>query len=48
MSASVSILSASRPMFGFSLVLAMTGAVLTGNGFLELFTLPFLHHGGDR
>ncbi len=43
-SASVSILSASRPMFGFSLVLAVIGAVLTTNGFLALFTLPFLHH----
>ncbi len=43
-SASVSILSASRPMFGFSLVLAAIGALLTANGFLELFMLPFLHH----
>ncbi len=43
-SASVSILSASRPMFGFSLVLAVAGAGLAANGFLQLFTLPFLHH----
>ncbi len=43
-SASVSILAASRPMFGFSLILAAAGAVLTANGFLGLFTLPFLHH----
>jgi hypothetical protein len=43
--ASVSILASSRPMFGFSLVLAAIGAVLTANGFLQLFTLPFLHHG---
>lgn len=42
--ASVSILAASRPTFGFSLVLAVTGAALTVNGFLQVFTLPFLHH----
>jgi hypothetical protein len=43
-SASVSILSTSRPMFWFSLVLAVLGAVLTLNGYTRLFTLPFLHH----
>jgi uncharacterized protein DUF4337 len=43
-SASVSILSTSRPMFWFSLVLAVLGAVLTVNGYARLFTLPFLHH----
>jgi Domain of unknown function (DUF4337) len=43
-SASVSILSTSRPMFWFSLVLAMLGAVFTVNGYAHLFTLPFLHH----
>src|SRR5882672_9611125 len=43
-SASVSILSASRPMFWFSLVLALLGAVLALNGFTALFALPFLHH----
>jgi hypothetical protein len=43
-SASVSILSTSRPMFWFSLVLAVVGAVLTLNGFTRLFPLPFLHH----
>jgi len=43
--ASVSILSTSRPMFWFSLGLAVIGAGLTSNGFLQLFTLPFLHHG---
>ena len=42
-SASVSILSTSRPMFWFSLVLAALGAALTLNGFTPLFTLPFLH-----
>jgi len=43
-SASVSILSTSRPMFWFSLVLAVLGAVLTVNGYTRLFTLSFLHH----
>ncbi|OLD37721.1 MAG: hypothetical protein AUI57_09820 [Candidatus Rokubacteria bacterium 13_1_40CM_2_68_8] len=43
-SASVSILSTSRPMFWFSLVLAVLGAALTLNGFTPLFALPFLHH----
>jgi len=43
--ASVSILSTSRPMFWFSLGLAVLGALLTANGFLQLFALPFLHHG---
>src|SRR5882724_7931873 len=43
-SASVSILSTSRPMFWFSLVLAVFGAVLTVNGYTHLFPLPFLHH----
>jgi len=35
-------------VFLFSLVLAVAGAGLAANGFLQLFTLPFLHHGGDR
>ena len=43
-SASVSILSTSRPMFWFSLVLTALGAALTLNGFTPLFALPFLHH----
>src|SRR5438093_499595 len=43
-SASVSILSSSRPMFWFSLVLALLGTVLALNGFVPLFTLPLLHH----
>src|SRR6266513_3217976 len=46
--ASVAILSTSRPMFGFSLVLAVIGAVLTANGFTQVFTLPFLHHGASH
>lgn len=41
--ASVSILSASRPMFWFSLLLASAGALLTVNGFTLLARLPFLH-----
>ena len=43
-SASVSILSTSRAMFFFSLILAVGGAALTANGFLLVFHLPFLHH----
>jgi hypothetical protein len=42
--ASVSILAASRPMFFFSLVLALCGALLTVNGYTLLFRLPLLHH----
>lgn len=41
---SVAILSASRPMFWFSMILAVTGAVCTMNGFLLFARLPFLHH----
>ena len=43
-SASVAILSTSRPMFWFSLIPAIFGAALTVNGFVPIFTLPFLHH----
>ena len=43
-SASVSILSTSRPMFWFSLVLALVGAAFAVNGFVPIFRLPFLHH----
>ena len=42
--ASVSILATSRPMFAFSLVLAVGGALLTVNGFTLFFRIPFLHH----
>jgi hypothetical protein len=42
-SASVSILSTSRPMFWFSSVLAVLGALSTINGFLLVFKVPFLH-----
>jgi hypothetical protein len=41
--ASVSILSTSRPMFWFSSVLAVLGAVSMINGFLLVFKLPFMH-----
>ncbi len=42
--ASVSILATSRPMFLFSMVLALGGALLTLNGFTLWFRFPFLHH----
>ena len=41
---SVAILATSRPMFWFSLVLAVGGATLAANGFLLVFRLPLLHH----
>jgi hypothetical protein len=41
---SVSILSTSRPMFLFSVALAVLGAIFTANGFLLFFRLPLLHH----
>jgi hypothetical protein len=41
---SVSILSTSRPMFWFSMTLAVLGVVFTANGFLLFFRLPLLHH----
>jgi hypothetical protein len=43
-SSSVSILAGSRPMFWFSMTLALIGLVLTANGFLLFFRFPFLHH----
>jgi Domain of unknown function (DUF4337) len=44
---SVSILARSRLIFFFSLALALVGVVLTANGYLLAFKLPFLHgHGG--
>ncbi|MBI2014742.1 MAG: DUF4337 domain-containing protein [Candidatus Rokubacteria bacterium] len=43
-SSSVSILAASRPMFGFSLALAGLGGLLALNGFTLLVKLPFLRH----
>jgi Skp family chaperone for outer membrane proteins len=41
---SVSILSTSRPMFWFSMTLAVLGVIFTANGFLLFFRLPLLHH----
>jgi hypothetical protein len=41
----VSILSRSRPVFYFSLLLAVVGATLTLNGYFILFQLPWLHEG---
>jgi hypothetical protein len=41
-SASVAILAASRPMFWFSLALAILGALATANGFTLLVRLAFL------
>ena len=41
--ASIAILSASRPMFWFSSVLAFCGLLLMINGFTLLVHLPFLH-----
>lgn len=41
--ASVSILSSSRAVFYFSLGAALLGAVLSTNGFMLWFRLPFLH-----
>jgi hypothetical protein len=44
---SVSILARSRLIFFFSLALAVVGVVLTANGYLLAFKLPFLHgHSG--
>ena len=40
--ASVSILAASRPMFWFSLALAIVGALATANGFSLLIHIPFV------
>jgi hypothetical protein len=40
---SVSILSTSRPMFWFSMALAVIGTVFASNGFALFFRLPFLH-----
>jgi hypothetical protein len=40
---SIAILSAARPMFWFSTVLAVLGTLLTINGFALLVRIPFLH-----
>jgi Flp pilus assembly protein TadB len=41
--ATVAILSTSPLMYGFSIVLAAVGAMLSANGFLLLVRLPFFH-----
>ncbi len=41
--ASIAILSSSRPVLWLSVGSAVTGVILTGNGFLLLFRIPFLH-----
>ena len=41
--ASIAILSGSRPVFYFALVGAVLGGLLSINGFLLLFKIPFLH-----
>jgi len=41
--ASIAILSAFRPIFYFSLVSAAAGVLLSLNGFLMVFRVPFLH-----
>jgi hypothetical protein len=40
---SISIISLSRPVFYFSIAAASMGAVLTLNGYLMLFRIPFFH-----
>lgn len=41
--ASVSILAVSRQIFYFAVFIALMGAVLTINGYLLIFRIPFLH-----
>ncbi len=41
--ASVSIIAASLPVFFFSIVMAAAGTIMCANGYLQIFTLPFLH-----
>ena len=42
--ASISILASSRPVYYFALVAAVLGSVLTLNGYLLIFHVPFLSH----
>ncbi len=42
---SISILSTSRPVFFFSLIVAILGALITLDGYTLLFNLPLLHGG---
>ncbi len=41
--ASISIISLSRPVFYFSLIATSIGAVLTLNGYMMIFRIPFFH-----
>jgi hypothetical protein len=41
--ASIAILAGSRPVVAIAVFCAMLGAMLSANGFLLLFRLPFLH-----
>ncbi len=41
--ASVSIIAGSRAVFSFSVLFAALGAVMCANGYLQIFTLPFIH-----
>jgi uncharacterized protein YbjT (DUF2867 family) len=41
--ASISIISLSRPVLYFSLIATSIGAVLTLNGYLMIFRIPFFH-----
>jgi len=41
---SIAIIAASRPIFSFALVSAALGALLSLNGFLLIFHLPFFHY----
>lgn len=41
--ASVSIIAASRAVFAFSILTASLGALMYADGYLQFFTLPFLH-----
>jgi hypothetical protein len=40
--ASVSIISVSRAVFGFSILVASLGAIMCANGYLQIFALPFV------
>jgi hypothetical protein len=40
--ASVAIIALSRPLFVFSLTVALLGALMAANGYLQVFAIPFL------
>lgn len=40
---SISILSVSRPMYYFAVIVAILGTILTANGYFMIFRLPFFH-----